>query len=596
MFVVACLVGLAVMLGPAVLPSGPAAGGAEPACLPSTELYYDDGTATGYVSTTCPSCSDVQGVRFSVPAGLPSATISSVRFWCQPASPGASVEVWILGADRKTDLVPHVTCAVGSTGWQTVTLPENVVSGDFFVFVRRLERGTSLGYDYWNDAHRSFAGEHPAVATEWGRPGEGGDIMIRATVEASVHVGPGQMYSTIQAAIDAACAGLTIHVHPGTYTENVTVSKAVTITSTGGPSQTTVQSPTGRRSTFTVTAPGVSLSGLTIRGATDTDRAGVSISGASACVISGNIITNNNLGVYLSEGSAQNIVVENDLRSNSNAVYVDGSQSCITGNKIHGNTAALGSAVFLSGSASGTQLRFNSITLDPGMGAGPHVYNQNAAEDVRATENWWGDAGGPGNEGGQGPSVGEGIVYEPWLAAAPSRVKTVAAAAGDFTVAARNEASVTFLGKSTAATTVSVVGFTANPAGEFPTGSMGKWVDVLVGSGSGLESAEIRVHYTAQERGDLDEGSLRLYWWNGSKWTLCSDSGVDKSSGFVWAKLDGDGQPGPADLQGTLFGVGTVGGGTMSWWLIPAAVLIVVVLLIAFRLFWVLVVRNGRER
>ena len=125
---------------------------------------------------------------------------------------------------------------------------------------------------------------------------------------------------------------------------------------------------------------------------------------------------------------------------------------------------------------------------------------------------------------------------------------------------------------------------------------MGKWVDVLVGSGSGLESAEIRVHYTAQERGDLDEGSLRLYWWNGSKWTLCSDSGVDKSSGFVWAKLDGDGRPGPADLQGTLFAVGTAGGGAMSWWLIPAAILIVVVLLIAFRLFWVLVVRNGRER
>jgi parallel beta-helix repeat protein len=590
-FVVACLAVLAVMLGPAALPSGPAARGAEPACLPSTELYYDDGTVTDYVSTTCPSCSDVQGVRFSLPAGLASATISSVRFWCRPASPGASVEVWILGADHQTDLVPHITYAVGSTGWQTVQPAENVVSGDFFVFVRRLDRGTSLGYDYWNDAHRSFTGEHPSAPTDLAR---GGDIMIRATVEAAVHVGQGQLYPTIQAAIDAACAGVTIHVHPGTYTENVTVSKAVTITSTGGPSQTTVQSPSGRRSTFTVTAPGVSLSGFTIKGATDTGRAAVSISGVSGCVISGNVITNNNLGVYLSEGSAQNIVVENELRSNSNAIYVDGSQSCITGNKIHGNTAALGSAVFFSGSASGNQLSFNSITLDPGMGAGPHVYNQSAAEDVRATENWWGDAGGPGNAGGQGPSAGEGIVYEPWLAAAPSRVKTVAAAAGDFTVAARNEASVTFLGKSTAATTVSVVGFTANPAGEFPAGSMGKWVDVQVGSGGGLESAEIRVHYTAQERGDLDEGSLRLYWWDGSKWTLCSDSGVDKSGGFVWAKLDGDGQPGPADLQGTLFAVGTAAGGrTISWWLIPAAILIVVVLLIAFRLFWVLVVRRS---
>jgi hypothetical protein len=192
--------------------------------------------------------------------------------------------------------------------------------------------------------------------------------------------------------------------------------------------------------------------------------------------------------------------------------------------------------------------------------------------------------------------MGEGVVYEPWLSAAPSRVKTVAAAPGDFTVAARDEASVTFLGKCTAATMVSVAGFTANPAGEFPTASMEKWVDVLVGSGGGLESAEIRVHYTAQQKGDLDEGALRLYWWDGSKWSLCSDSGVDKSGGFVWAKLDGDGRPGPADLQGTFFGVGTAGGGTTSWWLIPMAILTVVVLLIAFRLLWVLVVRNGRGR
>ncbi len=591
---VACLLVLCVTLSLPVLPSGPRAEAASPICQPSTELSYDDGTATKYVSTACPSCSDAQGVRFSLPGGLVSASISSVRFWCQPESPGASVEVWILGPDHETELLPRITVAVGSTGWQSVKPAENVVAGDFYVFVHRLDKNTSLGCDDWNDNHRSFVGEHPSTIREWGAPGEGGDIMIRATVEASIHVGPGQLYSTIQAAVDAACSGLTIHVHPGTYNENVTVWKAVAIASTEGPSQTTVQSPSGRRNTFTVTAPGVTVSGLTIRGATEAERAGVHILGVSGCIVTGNIITGNNLGLYLAEGSGPTIVVENEFKANTSAIYVDGAQSYIAGNKIHGNTASLGSAVFYSGPASGNQLRFNSITLDPGMGAGPHVYNLSAADDVPATENWWGSAGGPANAGGQGPMVGEGVVYDPWLTVAPSRVKTVAAAAGDFTMVARDEASVSVLGRCTTSAVVSVVGFSANPAGEFPTRSMGKWVDLLVPSG--LETAQIRIYYTAQEKGDLDEESLCLYWWDGSRWTRCSNTGVDKANGFVWATLDGSARPGPADLQGTFFAVGTAGGKAMSWWLIPVAILIVVVLLIAFRLFWVLVVRNARER
>ncbi len=596
-FAAACLVVLAVALGPAVLPSGRPAVGAETVCQPSTEITYDDGTADRYVSTICSPCSNVQGVRFSLPAGLASATISSVRFWCRPNSPGDSVEVHIVGPDHLTELVPVLTQAVGETGWQTVAPAENVVTGDFFVLVRRLDAGTSLGCDYWNDYHRSFAGEHPSTLTEWGRPEEGGDIMIRATVEASVHVGPGQLYSTIQEAVDAACSGLTIHVHPGTYAENVTVWKTVAIASTNGPAQTTVHSPSGRRNTFTITAPDVSLSGFTITGATDADRAGVSVSGASGCSITGNIITGNNMGIYLSGASGQTLVVENEIKSNSNGIYVDGSQTYMAGNKIHGNTASLGSAVFFSGSASGNQLRFNSITLDAGMGAGPHVYNQSAAEDVSARENWWGDAAGPGNAGGRGTAVGEGVVYQPWLAAAPLRVKAARVGPGEFTLAAVGEASVTLLGRGSGTAVISVAGFTANPAGEFPVTDMGRWVDLLVSGGSGLETLEMRVNYTAQEGGNLDQGTLRLYWWDGSQWDLCSDTGVDQSGGFVWARVAGGGRPGPADLEGTFFAVGTApGGGTTSWWLIPVAILIVVVLLIAFRVFWVLVVRNGRER
>lgn len=47
-------------------------------------------------------------------------------------------------------------------------------------------------------------------------------------------------YTTIQAAINAATNGETVTVYPGTYTENVTISKSITLVSTGGRGSTTI--------------------------------------------------------------------------------------------------------------------------------------------------------------------------------------------------------------------------------------------------------------------------------------------------------------------------------------------------------------------
>jgi LPXTG-motif cell wall-anchored protein len=67
----------------------------------------------------------------------------------------------------------------------------------------------------------------------------GGSLLVLASVvgmvapaqAASLDVGPSATYTTIGAAIAAAGAGDTITVEPGTYTENVAINKAVTITS-----------------------------------------------------------------------------------------------------------------------------------------------------------------------------------------------------------------------------------------------------------------------------------------------------------------------------------------------------------------------------
>ncbi len=140
-------------------------------------------------------------------------------------------------------------------------------------------------------------------------------------------------FATIQAAVDAAADGDTITVGPGNYTENVTVTRPVTLESASGPAATTVTAADPSRPVFEVTSSaGVAIRGFT---ATGSRKAGLVARGLSGARIEENVFTANNNGlmVYNATGSTieGNAAEANDLYG----IYMESS----TNNVVRGNTA-----------------------------------------------------------------------------------------------------------------------------------------------------------------------------------------------------------------------------------------------------------------
>lgn len=561
------------------------------------ELKYDDGIAFGTVrdlNIGCAPCYLYQGVQFSLPEGCDSAALVSVHLYLGGKG---KTELHIMDAAMEYIGIP-ITCSANGEAWYQVPTGDRIVPNRFWIFTKHISDVMPF-YDTKRTG-TSNIGDEPGLLNADPDNFPRGDFLIRAVIVPQVNVGAGQDFETIQAAVDSVWDGWTIAVHEGTYGENVTVDKSVTIKSVSGPDRTVVHTSESHPNSdvFRITASCVRLSGFTIQGSVGSGTAGVHLEDVSGCVVSGNVIKNNEYGVYVSDDCASNILLENVCAFNTNGIYVDGSGNYIMGNSLHGNTARVGSAAYLSVSASANQLRFNSVTIHPGTdpvaAASAQVYNQNSTEEASAIENWWGTDTGPSNAGGQGPLVGDVIRYDPWLTKQPVRVGCSATGPGAYAMDARRETNVIVVKEGIGTPVVSTATFAENPFGEFPGNEMGKWIDVLFDKSVGVDQLEVRLYYTVEDlaAAGLKEESLRFFWWNGEEWKKCSKTSVDTKDDFVWTRLNLKTKPTSNDLGGTMFAVGVPKSG-FAWWLIPIIVVIVLLLLIVFRLVWVLVARRG---
>ena len=168
--------------------------------------------------------------------------------------------------------------------------------------------------------------------------------------------GPGN-YTTIQGAIDDASPGDTVYVYSGTYIENVTVYKSLSLV--GEDKNTTTIQGDDIDWTVNVTADGVSLTNLTVSGGGHGRfDAGIQLYYANNCHIAHNNVSSNpEVGIYLFASSG-NMVEANVAWNSHQGIYLrDSNDNTIVDNNISG-----GSGFILVDSSNNSLLR--NVALD----------------------------------------------------------------------------------------------------------------------------------------------------------------------------------------------------------------------------------------
>lgn len=226
------------------------------------------------------------------------------------------------------------------------------------------------------------AGQNANAATKWVSPNALGPAPGTSCNNAG--------YATIQAAINAANAGDTVKVCPGTYVENIAINKAsLTVSSTGGAAVTIVKAAV-INSVVTVTGSKATLVGFTLVPAGSVAKydigVNVAIKGNASTEIANNYIRGGRIGVNLGCASSGSTVYHNNVRgATETGINIDTCETAAlpgsTFNSVHHNSVCGG--LFPYSIAGGQGSDFNSVHHNTGKwitmaGDGNIVHNNTA--------------------------------------------------------------------------------------------------------------------------------------------------------------------------------------------------------------------------
>lgn len=162
------------------------------------------------------------------------------------------------------------------------------------------------------------------------------NLLVGTAGAATLEVGPGQKYLTIQSAVDAANTGDVVSVNDGVYSESVIVKKSG-ISIIGKNKEKAIIDGKKASSGIKIDQAGnVMVSGLTIRnsGTSGAFDAGVTIYSAKNNTVANMILINNIVGVSVYAQSNNNVISGNEIKSNINhGIFVHSSGN----NRIYNN-------------------------------------------------------------------------------------------------------------------------------------------------------------------------------------------------------------------------------------------------------------------
>ncbi|WP_265581117.1 NosD domain-containing protein [Methanofollis aquaemaris] len=162
------------------------------------------------------------------------------------------------------------------------------------------------------------------------------EIVVPQTLYVDDDGGEG-VYTTIQAAVDAAKSVDTIVVRNGTYTENVLVDKGLTIRAENGTEAVTVTAASPTKPVFDLKADGITVEGFSVRGPTNTHVAGIESVGYDECRIIGNDCGGACYnGIHLGGDATGNLIEANACHDNTRRGI--SLRDNVTGNTVYNNT------------------------------------------------------------------------------------------------------------------------------------------------------------------------------------------------------------------------------------------------------------------
>lgn len=380
-------------------------------------------------------------------------------------------------------------------------------------------------------------------------------------------------FPTIQAAENEASSGDTIMVHPGIYEE------AVTINVEGLTLESTQLHEADIEGSVTILADGVTLEGFDIQG--NVHIGGQGGYAADDVTVTYNKITTDGTknGISYTQGASSGGTVTHNVVSAPNKMGIsldhDGGTFTVTHNTVEARKAisfqdSYGICEYntISSLSSDCDIEVfyaDLVTVNYNNLLG-EVWNEDSVNTLNATLNWWGTTDYPAIEA----RIDGEVEYSPYLSASfevtplqihyevePEEpgdpVDVNATGDGSFTVP---EADTSVYYEDAENCTITVEDIEEDEAEKATFGAVGEYVDVKIDDPEAVGELLIKVYYDPTELGGLDESMLIMYWYDGTDWLPCSDTGVNTVNDYIWAKIRDDTSPSLAQMTGTLFGTG----------------------------------------